>query len=42
MPNVLAMNAGGCSVADFARVGGPQRQILWVGLSILLALRYGL
>ena len=42
VPNVLAMNAGGCSVADFARVGGPQRPILWVGLSILLALRYGL
>ena len=40
--NLLVMNAGGYSLGDFVRVGTPLFLIMWVGLSILLAMRYGL
>lgn len=40
--NLLVMNAAGYRFADFLRVGTPLFVIMWVGLSALLAWRYGL
>ncbi len=40
--NLLVMNAGGYSFGDFVRMGVPLFVIMWIGLSILLAMRYGL
>lgn len=40
--NLLVMNAGGYRFGDFTRVGAPLFVIMWAGLSVLLAMRYGL
>ncbi len=40
--NLLVMNAGGYRFGDFTRVGAPLFLIMWGGLSVLLAMRYGL
>jgi len=40
--NLLVMNAGGYRFTDFTRVGAPLFVIMWAGLSVLLAVRYGL
>ncbi|MEO8250062.1 MAG: SLC13 family permease, partial [Burkholderiales bacterium] len=40
--NLLVMNAGGYRFGDFVRVGTPLFIIMWAGLSVLLAQRYGL
>lgn len=40
--NLLVMNAAGYSFRDFVRVGGPLFIIMWAGLSLALAGRYGL
>ena len=40
--NLLVMNAGGYRFGDFVRVGTPLFIIMWIGLSVLLAQRYGL
>lgn len=40
--NLLVMNAAGYTFRDFVRVGGPLFVIMWAGLSLALAGRYGL
>ncbi|MBT9486870.1 MAG: SLC13 family permease [Rubrivivax sp.] len=40
--NLLVMNAAGYTFRDFVRVGGPLFIIMWAGLSLALAGRYGL
>ena len=40
--NLLVMNAGGYRFADFVRVGSPLFVLMWGGLSLALAMRYGL
>ena len=40
--NLLVMNAAGYTFRDFVRVGGPLFLIMWAGLSLALAGRYGL
>ncbi len=40
--NLLVMNAAGYRFGDFLRVGAPLFLIMWAGLSVLLAWRYGL
>ena len=40
--NLLVMNAGGYRFGDFVKVGTPLFIIMWAGLSVLLAQRYGL
>jgi di/tricarboxylate transporter len=40
--NLLVMNVGGYRFADFVRVGAPLFVIMWVGLSVLLAMRYAI
>ncbi len=40
--NLLVMSAGGYRFSDFLRVGIPLQIIMWLGMSIVLPLRYGL
>mgnify|MGYP000285772284 CR=1 FL=1 len=40
--NLLVMNAGGYRFSDFVRVGIPLTLIVWLSLSWLLPMRYGL
>ena len=40
--NLLVMTAGGYSFMDFVRVGVPLTVLMWLTLSLLLPLRYGL
>ena len=40
--NLLVMNAGGYRFSDFVKVGTPLFLIMWIGLSVLLAQRFGL
>ena len=40
--NLLVMHAAGYTFRDFVRVGGPLFLIMWAGLSLALAGRYGL
>ena len=40
--NLLVMNAGGYRFGDFVKVGTPLFLIMWLGLSMLLAQRFGL
>jgi di/tricarboxylate transporter len=40
--NLLVMNAGGYRFGDFVRVGTPLTLILWLVLTVILALAYGL
>ncbi len=40
--NLLVMNAGGYKFSDFVRVGVPLTVLMWISLSIVLALAYRL
>jgi di/tricarboxylate transporter len=40
--NILVMNAGGYKFIDFVRVGTPLTLLMWVSLSAVLAVAYGL
>ena len=40
--NILVMNAGGYKFADFVRVGVPLVVLVWLILTWILALAYGL
>jgi di/tricarboxylate transporter len=40
--NLLVMNAGGYRFIDFVRVGTPLTLILWLVLTVILAIAYGL
>ncbi|MGA9572887.1 MAG: SLC13 family permease [Lysobacterales bacterium] len=40
--NLLVMNAGGYKFNDFVRVGTPLTLLMWVALSLVLTLAYGL
>lgn len=40
--NLLVMSAGGYRFSDFLRAGIPLQLIMWIGLSFLLPLMYGL
>lgn len=40
--NLLVMSAGGYRFSDFVRVGVPLQIIMWLGMSIVLPLLYGL
>lgn len=40
--NILVMNAGGYKFIDFVRVGTPLTLLMWVSLSAILAVAYGL
>jgi di/tricarboxylate transporter len=40
--NLLVMNAGGYTFNDFVRVGIPLTGLMWVALSVILAVGYGL
>ena len=40
--NLLVMSAGGYRFSDFLRVGVPLQIIMWLGMSIMLPLLYGL
>jgi di/tricarboxylate transporter len=39
--NLLIMNAGGYKFGDFVRVGLPLAILLWILLSIVLVVAYG-
>lgn len=40
--NLLVMNAGGYKFMDFVKVGIPLTAIMWVALTAILTLGYGL
>jgi di/tricarboxylate transporter len=40
--NLLVMNAGGYKFMDFVKVGIPLTVIMWVALTAILSLGYGL
>jgi di/tricarboxylate transporter len=40
--NLLVMSAGGYQFSDFLRAGVPLQIIMWLGLSIVLPMLYGL
>lgn len=40
--NLLVLSAGGYHFSDFLRVGVPLQLIMWLGLSIVLPILYGL
>ncbi len=40
--NLMVMSAGGYRVSDFLRVGVPLQLIMWIGLSLVLPVMYGL
>lgn len=40
--NLLVMSAGGYHFSDFLRAGLPLQLIMWIGLSIILPMAYGL
>ena len=40
--NLLVMNAGGYKFIDFVRVGTPLTLLMWISLSAILTLAYGL
>jgi di/tricarboxylate transporter len=40
--NLLVMSAGGYQFSDFLRAGIPLQVIMWLGLSIVLPVAYGL
>ena len=40
--NLLVMSAGGYHFSDFLRVGVPLQLIMWLGISIVLPIVYGL
>lgn len=40
--NLLVMNAGGYKFGDFVRVGLPLTVVMWMSLSVILAVAYGL
>jgi len=40
--NLLVMNAGGYKFSDFVKVGTPLTILMWVTLSAILSVTYGL
>jgi di/tricarboxylate transporter len=40
--NLMVLSAGGYRFSDFFRVGTPLQIIMWLALTTLIGLRYGL
>ena len=40
--NILVMNAGGYRFMDFVKVGTPLTLLMWLALSVILSVAYGI